>query len=136
MNVSNYTLWTAVVTPLTHTLNVDYRTLSSLVHDQEDAGNGLLILGSTAEALNLPLEEKKKIVEHVLSLNPKTPMMVGVGGHQLEETLEWIHFLETKNLQPFYKNEILKLFISFYESSSNCSSLSIYLPSIMFYYNA
>nr|MBA2405016.1 4-hydroxy-tetrahydrodipicolinate synthase [Bdellovibrionales bacterium] len=60
MNVTNYALWTAVITPLSHSFKVDYRTLSSVVRDQEEAGNGLLILGSTAEALNLPLEEKKK----------------------------------------------------------------------------
>ena len=101
MNLSNFPLWTAVVTPLTNESKVDYRALTSLIHDQEEAQNGLLILGSTAEALNLPLDEKKRIVEHALSLNPKTPMMVGVGGHQLEETLDWLKFLETKNIQCY-----------------------------------
>src|SRR5690606_17972148 len=98
MNLSNFPLWTAVVTPLTNDSKVDYRALTSLIHDQEEAQNGLLILGSTAEALNLPLDEKKRIVEHALSLNPKTPMMVVVGGHKLEETLDWLKFLETKNI--------------------------------------
>ena len=101
MNVTNYTLWTAIVTPLDQASLVDYRALSSIVRDQEEAGNGLLVLGSTAEALNLPLAEKKKIVEHVISMNPKTPIMVGVGGHQLEETLEWISFLETKMINAY-----------------------------------
>jgi 4-hydroxy-tetrahydrodipicolinate synthase len=101
MNLTNYTLWTAIVTPLDQASHVDYRALSSIVRDQEEAGNGLLVLGSTAEALNLPLSEKKKIVEHVISMNPKTPIMVGVGGHQLEETLEWISFLETKMINAY-----------------------------------
>ena len=101
MNVTNYTLWTAIVTPLDQASLVDYRALSSIVRDQEEAGNGLLVLGSTAEALNLPLFEKKKIVDHVISMNPKTPIMVGVGGHQLEETLEWISFLETKMINAY-----------------------------------
>jgi 4-hydroxy-tetrahydrodipicolinate synthase len=101
MNVTNYTLWTAIVTPLDQASHVDYRALSSIVRDQEEAGNGLLVLGSTAEALNLPLSDKKKIVEHVISMHPKTPIMVGVGGHQLEETLEWINFLETKMINAY-----------------------------------
>ena len=101
MNVTNYTLWTAIVTPLDQSTHVDYRALSSIVRDQEEAGNGLLVLGSTAEALNLPLAEKNKIVEHVISMNPKTPIMVGVGGHQLEETLEWISFLESKMINAY-----------------------------------
>lgn len=101
MNVTNYALWTAVITPLTTESSVDYRALTSIVRDQEEAQNGLLILGSTAEALNLTLEVKKKIVDHVISLNPKSPIMIGVGGHQLEETLEWISFLETKNINAY-----------------------------------
>lgn len=101
MNLTNYALWTAVVTPLSHSFAVDYRALNSIIHDQEEAGNGLLILGSTAEALNLALEEKKKIVDHVIAMNPKSPVMVGVGGHQLEETLEWIKFLETRKIDAY-----------------------------------
>ncbi len=101
MNLTNYTLWTAVVTPLTQSFKVDYPAFGSLINDQVEAGNGLLILGSTAEALNLTLEEKKKIVDFVVEMKPKAPIMIGVGGHQLEETLEWINFLETKNIQAY-----------------------------------
>lgn len=101
MNPNNFQLWTAVVTPLSQDSTVDYQALTSIVRDQEEAQNGLLILGSTAEALNLTLSDKKKIVDHVLTLNTKTPIMIGVGGHQLEETLEWISFLETKPIHAY-----------------------------------
>jgi 4-hydroxy-tetrahydrodipicolinate synthase len=101
MNITNFPLWTALVTPLGQDHEVDLRSLTSLVRDQEEAMNGLLILGSTAEALNLTLDAKKKIVDHVISLSPLSPIMVGVGGHQLEETLEWIRFLETRNIQAY-----------------------------------
>jgi 4-hydroxy-tetrahydrodipicolinate synthase len=101
MQLNNYPLWTALITPLTHSFKVDFSVLTKLVEEQSEAGNGLLILGSTAEALNLSLNDRKAIIDHVLSLKPTSPIMVGVGGHQLEETMEWIKFLETKNIQAY-----------------------------------
>jgi 4-hydroxy-tetrahydrodipicolinate synthase len=101
MNLSDYKLWTALITPLSTLGDVDMPTLTKLVQEQEKAGNGLLILGSTAEALNMTLAAKKKIVEHVISLQPRSPIMVGVGGHQLEETLQWIEWLEGQRIHAY-----------------------------------
>ncbi|HXH29411.1 MAG TPA: 4-hydroxy-tetrahydrodipicolinate synthase [Bacteriovoracaceae bacterium] len=101
MNMNTYPLWTAVITPLLETGSVDFESLTTLVKQQEKAGNGLLILGSTAEALNLNLEMKKSIIEHVLKLKPTAPVMVGVGGHLLEECLEWVSYLNTLTLDAF-----------------------------------
>lgn len=101
MNLSSYALWTAVVTPLSNEGKVDFASLSKLVRSQDEAKNGLLILGSTAEALNLTLANKKAIVEHVIGLKPTSPIMIGVGGHQLEEQLEWIAWLETQPVHSY-----------------------------------
>jgi 4-hydroxy-tetrahydrodipicolinate synthase len=101
MNLNQYKLWTAVVTPLNEQHQVDYETLTHIIKDQCEANNGLLILGSTGEALNITLDEKKKIVEHVIKLNPSSPIMVGVGGHQLQETMEWVNYLETQKIQAY-----------------------------------
>ncbi|MGE3611204.1 MAG: 4-hydroxy-tetrahydrodipicolinate synthase [Bacteriovoracaceae bacterium] len=101
MNPKNYALWTAVVTPLTSAGEVDFESLSTLVQQQVSAGNGLLILGSTGEALNLTLKNKKAILEHVISMKPASPIMVGVGGHQLEETLDWLKYLETLSIHAY-----------------------------------
>lgn len=101
MNLNNYPLWTAVVTPITSQGEVDFTSLTNLVNEQCNAKNGLLILGSTGEALNLSLTNKKKIVEHVLSMNPTSPIMIGVGGHLLEEQMDWINWLETKQIHAY-----------------------------------
>lgn len=101
MNVKDFSLWTALVTPLKNDGQVDLSSLSNLVHEQDVAKNGLLILGSTGEALNLTLKNKKMIIEHVISLKPNSPIMVGVGGHQLEETLEWVSYLETLKINAY-----------------------------------
>lgn len=101
MELSNYKLWTALVTPFNTDLTVDFDSLKTLVQEQIDAQNGLLILGSTGEALNIGLEDRKKIVEYVLSLNPNLPIMIGVGGHNLNDTKAWVNYLETQNINAY-----------------------------------
>lgn len=94
MNINDYPLWTALVTPMDEKSEVDYSSLEALVKAQEDAKNGLLVLGSTGEALNLDLDEQKKVLEFVISLKPQVPIMVGVGGVNLRSTLAWVEYLE------------------------------------------
>ncbi|MBD64580.1 MAG: 4-hydroxy-tetrahydrodipicolinate synthase [Halobacteriovoraceae bacterium] len=101
MKLQDYHLWTALITPLKPGLGVDYKSLEKIISEQTEAKNGLLILGSTGEALNLDLDTRKKIVEFVLSLKPSSPVMVGVGGHDLGAQREWIKWLETKNIDAY-----------------------------------
>lgn len=101
MNLNQYPLWTAVVTPLLNNTEVDFNSLSKIIRAQEKAQNGLLILGSTAEALNLDLKTRKTIIEHVVKMNPASPIMVGVGGNLLEEQKEWMSYLETLNVHAY-----------------------------------
>jgi 4-hydroxy-tetrahydrodipicolinate synthase len=101
MNLSNYCLWTAVVTPLLENSQVDFESLTRVVQDQDAAQNGLLILGSTGEALNLNLATRKAIIEHVVKMKPHSPIMVGVGGNLLDEQKEWITYLETLNVHSY-----------------------------------
>ena len=63
MTMKSYTLWTAVVTPMMDNGAVDFESLTKVCRQQMEAKNGLLILGSTGEALNLSLATRKKIVE-------------------------------------------------------------------------
>jgi len=95
MNLNDYKLWTAVITPMKEDGSVNYDDLTNVLRDQEAAKNGILILGSTGEALNLDEDEKVKILEHTLSLNLTSPIMVGVGGINLTDTVKWIDYLET-----------------------------------------
>ena len=95
MNLSSHSLWTAVITPMMENGAVDFESLTRVVNQQVEAHNGLLILGSTAEALNLSLKDRKAIIEHVVNMKPSMPIMVGVGGNLLEEQKEWMTYLET-----------------------------------------
>lgn len=101
MNLSSHALWTAVVTPLMENGSVDFESLTRVVNQQVEAQNGLLILGSTAEALNLSLKDRKSIIEHVVNMKPAMPIMVGVGGNLLEEQKEWMSYLAGLNVHAY-----------------------------------
>ena len=101
MNLDGVSLWTALITPLKGSGEVDYPSLEKLLKQQEEAGNGVLILGSTGEALNLDDEEKKKILSFTIGLKLKVPLMCGVGGVHLGETVRWVEYLETLPLHAY-----------------------------------
>jgi len=100
-NVNNYNLWTALITPLDSEGNVQLDDLEKLLRQQEIAGNGILILGSTGEALNLSSTEKKDILRFTISLNLNVPIMVGVGGIHIESTLNWLSFCESVKVDAY-----------------------------------
>ena len=94
-------LWTALITPMNNDGSIDFQSLANLLKEQEQANNGILILGSTGEALNLSDKEKKEIVEFAISLKLKSSLMCGVGGINLPETLKWCEYLETKKIDCY-----------------------------------
>ena len=101
MSLNEYPLWTAVITPMNADSSVNYDDLKKLIEEQDQAKNGLLILGSTGESLNLDLEEKKQILEYVISLKPNSPIMVGVGGVNLNTTKSWVEYLNGLNVDAY-----------------------------------
>lgn len=90
----NYPVWTALVTPLLANGQIDFASLEALLIEQEKADNALLILGSTGEALALSTEEKQSIIKFISQFSLKVPIMIGVGGFQLEEQFQWMKFCE------------------------------------------
>jgi len=97
----NNILWTALVTPFDNHGDVDYAALTNLVHLQEGAGNGILLLGSTGEGLAISDDEKRRLVEYVATKSLKVPLMIGVGGHQIELQQSWIQFCQKFPIDAF-----------------------------------
>jgi 4-hydroxy-tetrahydrodipicolinate synthase len=94
-------LWTAVVTPLTRAGELSLPDFEHLLRRQEAAGNGIIVLGSTGEGLNLSEEDRRRVVTFACSLELSVPVMCGVGGHDLPSALTWIRFLETLPLHGY-----------------------------------
>ena len=97
-DLDNYLLWTALITTFTNEGEVDYEDLSVLLDQQQRANNGILILGSTGEALNLDIETRKQLVTFCCDQQLSVPLMVGVGGSLLKETLDWVEWLNQQSI--------------------------------------
>ncbi len=89
-HLNQYTTWTALVTPFDEQGNIDFSSLQTIARDQADAGNAILLLGSTGEGLALTAEQQLSIVEYVCQLALAVPLMVAVGGYDLQAQLAWI----------------------------------------------
>jgi len=89
-SINETVLWTAIVTPFTENNAIDFDSLATIATKQAQAGNGIVLLGSTGEGLALTLPEKTQIVELVCSLKLNTPLMVAVGGHNLADQTAWV----------------------------------------------
>ncbi|MDG7056398.1 MAG: 4-hydroxy-tetrahydrodipicolinate synthase [Wolbachia endosymbiont of Meromenopon meropis] len=95
-------LWTACVTPFSSNGDsINYCNLKRLLLMQNKAGNGLLLLGSTGEVLSLTDSEKRKLVEFVCGLELDVPIMIGVPGVNLYQTLEWLDFCKNMPIHGY-----------------------------------
>lgn len=83
-------LWTALVTPMLPNGDIDFVNLVQLAKRQAEAGNGITLLGSTAEGLALTSEEQFAIVNCICELSLNVPLMVAVGGYNLSSQLSWL----------------------------------------------
>jgi len=98
---SDITVWTALVTPMLSDGAVDFPTLQILAKNQENAGNGIVLLGSTGEGLALTADEQFSVVESVCQLSLTTPIMVAVGGYNLAAQLAWIKRCNLLNIAAY-----------------------------------
>lgn len=87
-------LWTALVTPMLKSGGIDYASLTTLLRAQAQAGNGVVLLGSTGEGANLSNEERRLVLRHACGLGLDLPLMAGVGGLELDSQLDWLAFCE------------------------------------------
>lgn len=94
-------LWTALVTPMKDNGELHLDDLASLIDRQDEAGNGVLVLGSTGEGLALDREDKEQVIKTATNINVGVPIMAGVGGFNLEEQLQWIEYCRKYEVDAF-----------------------------------
>ncbi|WP_173678493.1 dihydrodipicolinate synthase family protein, partial [Pseudomonas sp. MPR-AND1A] len=57
--------------------------------------------GSTGEGLALRGQERQEIVRLTAAKNLRVPVLVGVPGAQMEDTLEFLRFCESQNIDGY-----------------------------------
>ncbi|MDE7161874.1 MAG: 4-hydroxy-tetrahydrodipicolinate synthase [Anaeroplasmataceae bacterium] len=80
----------ALVTPFNEKNEIDYPELSRLLeYHVENKTDGILLLGTTAEAESLQDEEKQELVRYALDvLKDRIPVMVGIIANTPQKTIE------------------------------------------------
>ena len=87
--------FTALATPFKEDGRIDYDSLDSLIKSQNQAGNALLLLGSTGEGISLSAQEKFDILEHVCKKDLSVPILAGIGGVSFQEVLRSLRVYES-----------------------------------------
>lgn len=100
MTNSPLKLWTAMITPFLKGA-VDYESFHTLMKAQKEAGNGVLLLGSTGEAFSISEEERKHIIREMVGRDTGIPIMVGATGLLIEDVLEWISYCNSYPLTGY-----------------------------------
>ncbi len=84
-------VFTALITPFTQNLEIDWEAYRSLLEDQRDSGvAGVIPCGTTGESPVLRAEEKQKLILTALEVMKGSPTRVvaGTGSNSTPETVE------------------------------------------------
>ncbi|MCY4443398.1 MAG: 4-hydroxy-tetrahydrodipicolinate synthase [Proteobacteria bacterium] len=83
-------VWTALITPFDSTGAVDHSAFEKLLDQQLQANiTGILLCGSTGEALTLRVSEKLALIKRARAfMGDKAKLMVGCGGSDTHQSVE------------------------------------------------
>jgi len=93
----------AMITPFTNDGSLDVPQLENHTRRLIEGGvEYLVVLGTTAETPTLNREEKLKIIEVVKNVNSgKVPIVVGAGGNNTAEVIEWIRTIGSNGISAY-----------------------------------
>ncbi|MDE5867866.1 MAG: dihydrodipicolinate synthase family protein, partial [Anaeroplasmataceae bacterium] len=94
---------TALITPFDENNEIDYNELHKLLDYQiENKTDGVLLLGTTAEAESLSDEEKVNLVKDSISyINHKMKIIIGIISNQTEETIRLASLFENLDFDAY-----------------------------------
>lgn len=123
----------ALITPFKEDESVDYDALSRLVEYQLQNGTDyLVVLGTTAETPTLTDDEKKRIVELVISkVNGQIPIILGEGGNNTRAIVEklkkndYVGIDGILSVVPYYNKPSQEGIYQHYKSIAEVSPLPV-----------
>lgn len=83
-------VWTALVTPFTDNLEIDWKAFEQLIDEQLQAGiKGIVIAGTTGESPVLAVQEKLALIRKAKALvGGKMRIMAGTGDNNTQQSVE------------------------------------------------
>ena len=117
-------LWSALITPMNADESVNYEALERIVDLQiREGAEGFYCCGSSGEALLLTLEERKKVLEHVVkAANGRVPVISHVGTIRTKDVIDLAdHALSNgamavSMIPPYYYKFSMDEIMGYYEA--------------------
>lgn len=116
-------IWSALITPTREDESVNYDALERLVELQlQDGAEGFYCCGSSGEGLLLTLEERKRVLEHVLkAVDGRAPVISHVGTIRTRDVIDLAEHamsagaLAVSMIPPYYYKFSMEEIIGYYE---------------------
>lgn len=129
---------TALITPFDEDLNVDYKALRKLVEFQiSNKVDFLVVLGTTAEAPVVDEDERRKIIDTVISeVDGKIPIVIGTGSNDTKKVVKLNKIAEDFNadgvliVNPYYNKGTQSSLVDHYLYIAERTSLPIILYNV------
>lgn len=129
---------TAMITPFTKDLEIDYTKVTKLVEHLIDNGSdSILVAGTTGESPTLTTEEKLRLFEHVVKVvNKRVPVVAGTGSNDTASSIELTKKAESLGVDaimlvvPYYNKPTQKGLIAHFTAIAKETTLPIMLYNI------
>ena len=126
----------ALVTPFNNDGSINYDKLKELLLMHEKNSDGILILGTTAEAEVLNYEEKIEVVKFSRNIVKNKPLVVGAGSNNTKESIKMAYefsklgadYLLT--ITPYYNKTNDLGLIKHFEAIADASSVPLILYNV------
>lgn len=136
--MNKFKIYPALITPFTEDNLIDFEALRLLVLRLiKEQCDGFVVLGTTAEACSLSIDERVMILRFLRVLIPKSvAMIVGVGTNNIEDTLRNIQIASELGadsvliVTPYYVCPSQEGLYAYYDMISENCPLPIYLYNV------
>lgn len=131
-------LGVAMITPFKKDLTIDTEALKKLTnHLVENGADYLVVMGTTGETPALDKEDKKLVLDTILSTNAgRKPIVLGMGGNNTHELCLQLDRMETAGISailsvaPYYNKPTQNGMFEHYKAVSEHSKLPIILYNV------
>ncbi len=128
-------IYTALITPFTNDLQIDYDALKRLINDlMQTENDGFIVCGTTAESATLWEEEKLKLLAFVIEcVNHRKEIYFGCGSNHTQATIDLIKKVEYSGVDgllivtPYYNKPTQEGLYMHYHTIANATKLPIML---------
>lgn len=131
-------LGVALITPFTSDNKIDLPALEKITdHLIENKADFIVLLGTTAETVNLSEDEKKVIIQTVRQVNNnRIPLIAGIGGYSTDHVISEIMDFDTEGISgilsvcPYYNKPNQEGIYHHYEAISAISPLPLIMYNV------